>query len=97
MDIEKLEDEISQQIRNGRDTVYLKIDDLNELGYDIQKKKEERTFISLASVRSMIKKYKFQQRIKVDKANKLDFLNVENATEHVNFKSAESFLDKEEK
>ena len=90
MNVEKLENEIAQQTRNGRDTVYLKITDLKEIGFDIQQKDEERTFISVASVRSMLQKYKFKNRIKVENNTTI------NKDNKVNFKSAESFLDKED-
>ena len=64
--IEKLEEEIWQQTRNGRTEVYIDADDLRKLGYYIKEEKKGRTFISVTELRSYMKKYKFKNDLKVD-------------------------------
>lgn len=76
--IEKLEEEIWQQIRNGRKSIYVEADDLRALGYDIDKNKKGRTFIDLEELRAYIKRYKFKNDLKVDVKPEKTFKDLEN-------------------
>lgn len=64
--LEKLDKEITQQTRNGRDTLYLEADDLRALGCDIDEDKKGRTWVDLNYVIPFIKRYKFKQDLKVE-------------------------------
>lgn len=64
--IDKLENEIWQQTRNGRDTVYIEVDDLRKLGYHIDSNKSGRVFIDLSILREYIKRYQFKDNLRVD-------------------------------
>ena len=57
LDIQKVKQEIKQQTRNGRTTVYLKVSDLQELGFDINSD-DERVFIDVSEVESRLPKTK---------------------------------------
>lgn len=63
--LEKLEEEIWQQTRNGRKEIYVDADDLRALGYYIKEEKKGRTFINVEELRSYMKKYKFKNDLKV--------------------------------
>jgi hypothetical protein len=70
VDIEKLEKEIEQQTRNGRDTVYLKVSDLKELGIEVIAE-DERAFIDADFVESKLPqtpREKFLDSLKVSSA-----------------------------
>ena len=56
---EKLDKEILQQTRNGRDSVYIEVKDLQELGIHTDKE-EGRTFVDLVTLQSALKKYEFR-------------------------------------
>lgn len=64
--IEKLEDEIWEQIRNGRTKIYVEADDLRKLGYHIDSNKQGRVFIDLSILREYMKRYQFKAGLKVD-------------------------------
>ena len=67
--IEKLEEEIWQQTRNGRKDVYIDADDLRALGYYINENKKGRTFINVEELREYIRNYKkkdFKESLKVE-------------------------------
>lgn len=74
MDIQRLEEEIWKQIRNGRDEVYLKIQDIQELkGEEVDKTENRRIFLNVLYVQELINKYKqknkkklFRDSLKVD-------------------------------
>lgn len=76
--IERLEDEIAQQTRNGRDEIYIEADDLRKLGYHIDKNKQGRTFINVNILREYIKRYKFKDNLKVKPIKQETFKDVEN-------------------
>ena len=63
--LEKLEDEIEQQTRNGRAKIYVETKDLKELGY---KKIEatERQFIDVITLMGLMRRYEFRQDLKID-------------------------------
>jgi len=63
--IEKLEKEILQQTRNGRDTLYMETDDLREIGIHIDENKQGRVYVDAQSVESALKRYKFKDSLKV--------------------------------
>lgn len=64
--IERLEEEIWSQTRNGRKEIYIDADDLRKLGYYIKEEKKGRTFIDVNELRSYMKKYQFKNDLKVD-------------------------------
>ena len=64
--LEKLEEEIWQQTRNGRKEIYVDADDLRALGYYIDSNKKGRTFINVEELRNYMKKYKFKNDLKVE-------------------------------
>jgi biotin operon repressor len=64
--IEKIENEIYQQTRNGRDTIYIEVEDLRELGIYIDEKKQGREFVDLKILQPALKRYKFRNSLKVD-------------------------------
>ena len=64
--LEKLDKEITEQTRNGREDVYIDVDDLNELGYGIDPNKTGKVYVDLNYLRSAIKRYKFKGDLKVD-------------------------------
>lgn len=74
MDIQRLEEEIWKQIRNGRDEVYLKIQDIQELkGEEVDTADDRRIFLNVVYVQELINKYKqrnkkklFRDSLKVD-------------------------------
>ena len=74
MDIQRLEEEIWKQIRNGRDEVYLKIQDIQELkGEEVDLADDRRIFLNVVYVQELINKYKqrnkkklFRDSLKVD-------------------------------
>lgn len=55
--IQRIENEIYMQIRNGRKEVYLKVEDLKKLGFDIDPKETDRVYKSADSVLRALKKY----------------------------------------
>lgn len=72
MNIDNLKKEIAHQVRNGRDSVYLKNTDLLELGYTGELSEDERTFIDESVVESLISNYeknKFKEGLKVTVKN----------------------------
>lgn len=71
LDIQKVKQEIKQQTRNGRTTVYLKVSDLQELGFDINSD-DERVFIDVSEVESRLPKTKaesFRDSLKFESHN----------------------------
>lgn len=74
MDIQRLEEEIWKQIRNGRDEVYLKIQDIQELKEEeVDTTDDRRIFLNVVYVQELINKYKqrnkkksFRDSLKVD-------------------------------
>ena len=64
--IERLENEIAHQTRNGREDVYIEVDDLNKLGYGIDPNKKGRVFVDVAYLRIAINRYKFKDSLKVE-------------------------------
>ena len=71
LDIQKVKQEIKQQTRNGRTTVYLKVSDLQELGFDINSD-DERVFIDVSEVEHKLPKTKaesFRDSLKFEGSN----------------------------
>ena len=74
MNIQELENEIWMQTRNGRDEVYIKESDLQELqGARIEKGSNNRIFVKESYIRQLISDYKqrnkkklFRDSLKVD-------------------------------
>lgn len=75
MNLEKLEKEIEQQSRNGRQTIYVETSVMNELGVSYSTMNgEERVFVDKTRLESLIKQYKkehtsFRDSLKVDVSN----------------------------
>ena len=71
LDIQRVKQEIKHQTRNGRNTVYLKVSDLQELGFDINSD-DERVFIDVSEVESRLPKTKaesFRDSLKFESHN----------------------------
>ena len=71
LDIQRVKQEIKHQTRNGRNTVYLKVSDLQELGFDINSD-DERVFIDVSEVKSRLPKTKaesFRDSLKFESHN----------------------------
>ena len=74
MNIQELENDIWKQIRNGRDEVYIKVQDLQELqGEEVDTADNSRVFISYNYAKNLIDQYKeknkkklFKDSLKVD-------------------------------
>lgn len=81
--IEKLEEEIWQQTRNGRKEIYVDADDLRALGYYIKEEKKGRTFINVEELRSYMKKYKFKNDLKVDVKPETTFKDLEKEIKNI--------------
>jgi len=64
--LEKLDKEITEQTRNGREDVYIEVDDLNKLGYGIDPKKTGRVYVDVNYLRIAMKRYEFKQGLKVE-------------------------------
>ena len=64
--LKKLENEITQQTRNGRENIYVDVNDLNELGYKIDENKQGRVYVDLSTLRLYMNKYKFKNSLKVE-------------------------------
>jgi hypothetical protein len=64
--IERLDKEITQQTRNGRNEVYIQVEDLNKLGYSISTQKTGRIYVDVEYLRIAMKRYAFKQGLKVD-------------------------------
>lgn len=64
--LEKLEDEIEQQTRNGRASIYVKTEDLKELGYKKVEEGKERQFVDYITLRGLMNRYEFRNGLKVD-------------------------------
>lgn len=66
--IERLEKLIQEQNRNGRNMIYVSIEDLEELGYrnlDVRGAEAEgKQFIDLATLKSLMKRYMFRYNLK---------------------------------
>lgn len=59
LNLDKLEQEIAQQTRNGRQSVYVKISDLKELGDTCQTTSDsDRIFVDLDKLESLLSNYK---------------------------------------
>lgn len=78
MDLERIKKEIEHQVRNGRNSIYLKIKDAFELMGGASKEiyGEERIYLSIAAAKQIIAAYEsnqqkeeFFKRIKVDMPN----------------------------
>ena len=65
--IEKLKKEIAEQTRNGREDVYIEVDDLNKLGYGIDPNKTGRVYVDVAYLKIAIERYEFRGRVKVER------------------------------
>lgn len=63
--LEKLEEEISEQTRNGREKVYIEVDDLNELGYNIDPNKKGRVYVDVTYLKIAMQRYKFKDDLKI--------------------------------
>lgn len=64
--IEKLENEIWEQTRNGRDRIYVEVEDLKKLGCSTDENKTGRIYVDVNYLRAAIKRYKFKGDLKVD-------------------------------
>ena len=64
--LERLEQEISKQTRNGRTDVYIQVDDLNQLGYKIDPNKTGRAYVDVTYLQLVLKNYKFRNQLKVN-------------------------------
>lgn len=64
--IEKLENELWQQTRNGRTEVYIEADDLNKIGYGIDPNKKGRVWVDAAYLRIVLNRLKFKEDLKVE-------------------------------
>ena len=64
--INRLDKEITQQTRNGREDVYIQVEDLNKLGYGITSEKTGRIYVDVAYLRIAMRRYAFKQGLKVD-------------------------------
>ena len=64
--LERLEEEIWQQTRNGRDRIYVEVEDLKKLGCNTDENKTGRIYVDLNYLRAAIKRYKFKGDLKVD-------------------------------
>lgn len=63
--LEKLDKEITEQTRNGREDVYIDVDDLNELGYGIDPNKTGKVYVDVNYLRIVMKRYKFKDNLRV--------------------------------
>ncbi len=81
--IEKLEEEIWQQTRNGRKSIYVEADDLRTLGYNIDKNKKGRTFVDLEELRAYMKRYKFKNDLKVDVKPEITYKQLEDEIKNI--------------
>ena len=63
--LEKLDKEITEQTRNGRENIYVDVKDLEQLGYKIDKNKQGRIYVDLNILKLYINKYKFKDGLKV--------------------------------
>lgn len=76
MDINKLEQQIDSQSRNGRQTIYVKVSDMIELDANYSTIPEsDRVFVDKTRLEDLIRKYKrenssFMKRIKCDVSSK---------------------------
>lgn len=75
--VEKIENEIYQQTRNGRDTIYIEVNDLREIGIHIDENKQGREFVDLNILQSALKRYKFRNSLKVEPLKQETFKEVE--------------------
>ena len=64
--IEKLEKEIAEQTRNGREEVYIEVEDLNKLGYGIDKNKQGRVWVDVIYLKLVINRHKFKEDLRVE-------------------------------
>lgn len=64
--IEKLEKEIAEQTRNGREEVYIEAEDLNKLGYGIDKNKQGRVWVDVVYLKLVINRHKFKEDLRVE-------------------------------
>ena len=64
--IEKLEKEIAEQTRNGREEVYIEAEDLNKLGYGIDKNKQGRVWVDVVYLKLVINRHKFKDDLRVE-------------------------------
>lgn len=64
--IERLDKEITEQTRNGREDVYILVEDLNKLGYGIDSNKKGRVYVDVNYLRIAMKRYQFKNSLKVD-------------------------------
>ena len=62
--IEKLDKEITQQTRNGRDTIYVEVEDLKKLGCSTDENKTGRIYVDVNYLRAAIKRYEFKENLK---------------------------------
>ena len=80
--LEKLDKEITEQTRNGREDVYIEVDDLNKLGYGIDPKKTGRVYVDVAYLRIAMQRYKFKGEIKVE-SKELTFKQLEQEIKNI--------------
>ena len=64
--LEKLENEIEQQTRQGRASIYVETEDLKELGYKKIEEGKERQFVDYITLRGLMNRYEFRNGLKVD-------------------------------
>lgn len=74
--IEKLEKEIAEQTRNGREEVYIEAEDLNKLGYGIDKNKQGRVWVDVTYLKIVIQRHKFRNNLKVEVERKKTYKNL---------------------
>lgn len=88
---QKLVDEITHQTRNGRQNLYLKVEDLKHLGLTgLENETAERIFISEKEVNKLLADYDrhhFKESLKVDVPRKTRLTNVDKTGYH--FKSVD--------
>lgn len=64
--INRMEEQYYQQTRNGRQEVYIDADDLNKLGYGIDKNKTGRVYVDARYFKLALNRYKFKDGLKVE-------------------------------
>jgi hypothetical protein len=58
MNIQELEEMIIEQTRNGRDTIYVPVSILDELGASYEQTQEQKVFIDEKKLEDLVDKYK---------------------------------------
>ena len=81
--IEKLENEIWEQTRNGRDRIYVEVEDLKKLGCSTDENKTGRIYVDVNYLRAAIKRYKFKGDLKVDVKPEITFNDLEKEIKNI--------------